>query len=86
MGPSAASPPPPHSPLVCAPGALSVLLRLLARSALHYGAQAGHRWATRVTDLACVGTPHHGAPLERAGHWVHHDRLDDFLTDVRAFL
>lgn len=23
---------------------------------------------------------------ERAGHWVHHDRLDDFLTDVRAFL
>ena len=23
---------------------------------------------------------------ERAGHWVHHDRLDDFLADVRAFL
>jgi len=22
----------------------------------------------------------------RAGHWVHHDRLDDFLKDVRAFL
>ena len=24
--------------------------------------------------------------FERAGHWVHHDRLDDFLTGVRAFL
>jgi pimeloyl-ACP methyl ester carboxylesterase len=24
--------------------------------------------------------------FERAGHWVHHDRLDDFLTEVRAFL
>ena len=23
---------------------------------------------------------------QRAGHWAHHDRLDDFLTDVRAFL
>jgi pimeloyl-ACP methyl ester carboxylesterase len=21
-----------------------------------------------------------------AGHWVHHDRLDDFLREVRAFL
>jgi len=43
---------------------------LLARSALHYGAWAGQRWPTRVTDLVCLGTPHHGAPLERAGHWV----------------
>ncbi len=24
--------------------------------------------------------------FERAGHWVHHDRLDDFLTEVRNFL
>jgi len=43
---------------------------LLARSALHYGAQAGLRWPSRVDDLVCLGTPHHGAPLERAGHWV----------------
>ena len=43
---------------------------LLARSALHSGAQAGLRWPARVTDLVCLGTPHHGAPLERAGHWV----------------
>jgi pimeloyl-ACP methyl ester carboxylesterase len=26
------------------------------------------------------------AEFDRAGHWVHHDRLDDFLTEVRAFL
>lgn len=44
---------------------------LLARSALHYGAEAGHRWPSRLTDLVFLGTPHHGAPLERAGNWVH---------------
>ncbi len=26
------------------------------------------------------------ATLEGAGHWVHHDRLDAFLAEVRAFL
>jgi pimeloyl-ACP methyl ester carboxylesterase len=24
--------------------------------------------------------------IERAGHWLHHDRLDEFLKIVRAFL
>ena len=43
---------------------------LLARSALHYGTQAGLGWRSRVTDLVCLGTPHHGAPLERAGNWI----------------
>jgi pimeloyl-ACP methyl ester carboxylesterase len=43
---------------------------LLARSALHYGAQAGYRWPSQLGDLVFLGTPHHGAPLERAGHWV----------------
>jgi len=46
---------------------------LVARSALHAGEQAGHAWRSRVTALITLGTPHHGAPLERAGHWV--DRL-----------
>ena len=44
---------------------------LLARSALHYGRAAGHHWCDRLDDLACVGTPHHGAPLERAGQGLH---------------
>jgi hypothetical protein len=43
---------------------------LLARSALHHAAQAGQRWPALLHDLVFLGTPHHGAPLERAGHWV----------------
>jgi len=43
---------------------------LVARSALHYAAQAGHRWPSRLFDLVFLGTPHHGAPLERAGNWI----------------
>ena len=43
---------------------------LVARSALHQGAQAGQRWPARLDDLVFLGTPHHGAPLERAGNWL----------------
>ena len=43
---------------------------LVARSALHHAALAGQRWPQRLDDLVFLGTPHHGAPLERAGHWV----------------
>ena len=43
---------------------------LLARSAHHYGTQAHHQWPERVTDMVFLGTPHHGAPLERAGNWI----------------
>ncbi len=43
---------------------------LVARSALHQATAAQHDWPLLTTDLLCLGTPHHGAPLERAGHWV----------------
>jgi len=43
---------------------------LVARSALHYAQQASHHWPTRLDDLVFLGTPHHGAPLERVGHWI----------------
>jgi hypothetical protein len=43
---------------------------LLARSAFHHATQAGLRWPAQLGDLVFLGTPHHGAPLERAGHWV----------------
>ena len=43
---------------------------LVARSACHYAAAAGHDWLRRLRKLAFLGTPHHGAPLERGGNWV----------------
>lgn len=41
---------------------------LVTRSACHYGAAAGHGWLNALTRLVFLGTPHHGAPLERAGN------------------
>jgi pimeloyl-ACP methyl ester carboxylesterase len=43
---------------------------LVARSACRYGALARHAWLRRLDKLVFIGTPHHGAPLERGGHWV----------------
>lgn len=43
---------------------------LVARSAVAIGQQAGQCWTGRLQDLVFLGTPHHGAPLERAGHGV----------------
>ncbi|MDD2713117.1 MAG: alpha/beta hydrolase [Simplicispira sp.] len=43
---------------------------LVARSALHYGQAAGQQWPARLKNLVFLGTPHHGAALERAGHWA----------------
>jgi pimeloyl-ACP methyl ester carboxylesterase len=43
---------------------------LVARSALHQAQLAGDAWPQQVSDLVCLGTPHHGAPLERAGHGI----------------
>jgi len=44
---------------------------LVTRSACHYGADAGHGWIDRLRKVVFLGTPHHGAPLERGGAWVH---------------
>jgi len=52
---------------------------LVARSACHYGALVRHEWPRRVDKLVFVGTPHHGAPLERGGNWV------DMLLSISAY-
>ncbi len=41
---------------------------LVARSALFYGKQNLHDWMHRVNNLVCIGTPNHGASLERFSH------------------
>jgi pimeloyl-ACP methyl ester carboxylesterase len=43
---------------------------LVAHSACHYGALARHHWLRRLDKLVFLGTPHHGAPLERGGNWI----------------
>ena len=41
---------------------------LVARSACHQGDEAGHVWLKYLRKLVFLGTPHHGALLERGGH------------------
>ena len=43
---------------------------LVARSAHHAAQSAGLAWAGMLRNLVFLGTPHHGAPLERGGHWI----------------
>ncbi|RZJ54658.1 MAG: alpha/beta hydrolase, partial [Acidovorax sp.] len=49
---------------------------LVARSACQHAAggeqqaPGAARWRGLLRHLVCLGTPHHGAPLERAGSWV----------------
>lgn len=41
---------------------------LIARSAAHQALEQGLQWPEKITHLVCLGSPHHGAPLERFGH------------------
>lgn len=43
---------------------------LVTRSACLAGEAAGRAWRKRLDKLVFLGTPHHGAPLERIGSWV----------------
>lgn len=43
---------------------------LVSRSAIHYGQQAKLSWTSHLKKLVCLGTPHHGAPLEQAGNYL----------------
>ena len=43
---------------------------LVSRSAYYYGLAAGHAWPQHLRKLIFLGTPHHGALLERGGNWV----------------
>jgi pimeloyl-ACP methyl ester carboxylesterase len=52
---------------------------LVARSASHVGEAEGHAWRRKLRKLVCIGSPHHGAPLERGGHWI------DVLLEVSRY-
>jgi pimeloyl-ACP methyl ester carboxylesterase len=43
---------------------------LVARSACCHGSEGGHDWARRVRHVVSLGTPHMGAPLAQAVHYV----------------
>jgi pimeloyl-ACP methyl ester carboxylesterase len=44
---------------------------LVARSAVDVAQQQARPWLQALRHIVFLGTPHHGAPLERAGHWLH---------------
>lgn len=41
---------------------------LVARSAIASASRQQHAWVEHLDRIVFLGTPHHGAPLERAGH------------------
>jgi pimeloyl-ACP methyl ester carboxylesterase len=43
---------------------------LVSRSAYHIAKNNEHRWPETLKKLIFLGTPHHGAPLEKTGNWI----------------
>ena len=41
---------------------------LVIRSACWYAQQSGSQWLSQLKRVVCLGTPHHGSPVARAGH------------------
>ena len=56
---------------------------LVARSAIEQARVNRQAWPQRLHKLVFLGTPHHGAPLERAGNWLH--RVMDLSPYVAPF-
>ena len=59
--------------------------RIACPTLLVYGAES---WASNPREDGRIShfTNARAITFERAGHWVHHDRLDAFLVEVRTFL
>ncbi len=58
---------------------------LVIRSACWYAQQAQARWLEPLRRIVCLGTPHHGAPLEKAGHLLDRMMLATPYTAPLAF-
>ena len=59
---------------------------LVVRSAARHARRASAGWPDRVTETIYLGTPHRGAPLERAGAWVEEQLRRTPLTAPLATL
>jgi hypothetical protein len=56
---------------------------LVLRSACHQAQLQGLQWPRHLRAMALLGTPHHGAPLERGGRWL--DRALDLSPYAAPF-
>lgn len=54
---------------------------LVTRSACHYAQQEGQAWPDKLKQIFFLGTPHHGAPLERLGN-----RLQNFIAQLSPYV
>jgi hypothetical protein len=43
---------------------------LVTRSAVHAAQHSKRHWVNKLKNIVFIGTPHHGAPLEKAGNWI----------------
>ena len=43
---------------------------LVTRSAVHAAQHNQRKWVKKLKNIVFLGTPHHGAPLEKAGNWI----------------
>ena len=43
---------------------------LVTRSAVHKAQHSKRQWVNKLKNIVFLGTPHHGATLEKAGNWI----------------
>ena len=53
---------------------------LVSRSACHAAEQSGMVWRGKLKSIVFLGTPHHGAPLERVGNWIDTTLVSNAIT------
>lgn len=56
---------------------------LVSRSAIYYGKKEKRKWTKQLQKICFLGTPHHGAPLERLGNYV--DLLLEAIPYAKPF-
>ncbi|OQY43693.1 MAG: hypothetical protein B6242_14180 [Anaerolineaceae bacterium 4572_78] len=52
---------------------------LVSRSAYHYGKISDHTWLNHLRKIVFLGTPHHGALLEKGGNLI------DFILEISSY-